>query len=99
MAVTLRRLPHELHVTKYNRFSPLLSSVSGDRQVLQVTYSTMKVQSKLCRCLLFTLNTGAFLHTNISSQDVLNLLVNPMSARYPGGKMNMNEILFVESGP
>jgi hypothetical protein len=40
MAVTLRREPQELQVMKYNLFSPLLSSVSGDLQVLQVTYST-----------------------------------------------------------
>lgn len=40
MAVTDLLLPHELHVTKYSLFSPLLSSVSGERQVLQVTYST-----------------------------------------------------------
>ena len=40
MAVTDLREPHELHVTKYKRFSPLFSSVSGERQVLQVTYST-----------------------------------------------------------
>ena len=39
MAVTERLLPQELQVTKYRRFSPLLSSVSGDLQVLQVTYS------------------------------------------------------------
>jgi hypothetical protein len=30
-----------LQVMKYNLFSPLLSSVSGERQVLQVTYSTV----------------------------------------------------------
>lgn len=41
MAVTERLDPQELHVTKYRRFSPLLRSVSGERQVLQVTYSTM----------------------------------------------------------
>lgn len=41
MAATERRDPHELQVTKYRRFSPLLSSVSGLRQVLQVTYSTV----------------------------------------------------------
>ena len=41
MAVTERLLPQELQVTKYRRFSPLLSSVSGDRQVLQVTYSPL----------------------------------------------------------
>lgn len=41
IAVTLRRLPHELQVTKYRRFSPLLRSVSCDRQVLQATYSTV----------------------------------------------------------
>jgi hypothetical protein len=40
MAVTLLREPQELQVMKYNLFSPLLSSVSGDLQVLQVTYST-----------------------------------------------------------
>lgn len=40
MAVTLRRLPQELQVMKLSRFSPLTSSVSGERQVLQVTYST-----------------------------------------------------------
>ena len=40
MAVTLLLLPHELQVMKDRRFSPLLSSVSGLRQVLQVTYST-----------------------------------------------------------
>lgn len=40
IAVTLRLEPHELHVRKYRRFSPLLSSVSGDLHVLQVTYST-----------------------------------------------------------
>jgi hypothetical protein len=40
MAVTLLRDPHELQVMKYSLFSPLLSSVSGDLQVLQVTYST-----------------------------------------------------------
>lgn len=42
MAVTLRREPQLLQVMKYKRFSPLLSSVSGDLQVLQVTYSTGK---------------------------------------------------------
>jgi hypothetical protein len=40
MAVTDLLLPHELQVTKYNLFSPLFNSVSGERQVLQVTYST-----------------------------------------------------------
>lgn len=40
MAVTERRDPQELQVMKYSLFSPLLSSVSGDLQVLQVTYST-----------------------------------------------------------
>lgn len=40
MAVTDRLDPHELHVIKYRRFSPLLSSVSGDLHVLQTTYST-----------------------------------------------------------
>lgn len=40
IAVTDRLLAHELHVTKYRRFSPLFNSVSGDLQVLQVTYST-----------------------------------------------------------
>jgi hypothetical protein len=42
MAVTDRRDPQELQVMKYSLFSPLLSSVSGDRQVLQVTYSTVQ---------------------------------------------------------
>jgi hypothetical protein len=46
MAVTLRREPQLLQVMKYRRFSPLLSSVSGDLQVLQVTYSTRKHVSK-----------------------------------------------------
>lgn len=41
MAVTVRREPHELQLTKYRRFSPLLSSVLGDLHVLQVTYSTV----------------------------------------------------------
>lgn len=41
IAVTDLREPQELHVMKYRRFSPLLSSVSGDLQVLQVTYSTV----------------------------------------------------------
>ena len=41
MAVTERLDPHELHVRKYRRFSPLLSSVSGDLHVLHVTYSTV----------------------------------------------------------
>ena len=41
MAVTDRLDPHELHVMKYKRFSPLLSSVSATLQVLQVTYSTL----------------------------------------------------------
>ena len=45
MAVTLLLEPHELHVTKYNLFSPLLSSVSGDLQVLHETYSPMIVIS------------------------------------------------------
>lgn len=37
MACTERLDPQLLHVTKYNLFSPLLSSVSGDLQVLQTT--------------------------------------------------------------
>lgn len=45
MAVTDRREPQLLQVTKYRRFSPLLSSVSGDLHVLQVTYSTGKMVS------------------------------------------------------
>lgn len=40
MAVTLRLLPQELQLTKYNRFSPRINSVSGDLHVLQLTYST-----------------------------------------------------------
>jgi hypothetical protein len=45
MAVTERLEPQLLQVTKYSLFSPLLSSVSGLRQVLQVTYSTVNVVS------------------------------------------------------
>lgn len=41
MAETLRRDPQLLHVTKYKRFSPLVSSESGERHVLQDTYSTI----------------------------------------------------------
>jgi hypothetical protein len=47
MAVTERREPQLLQVTKYRRFSPLLSSVSGDLQVLQVTYSTVILLAQL----------------------------------------------------
>ena len=45
MAVTERLEPQLLQVTKYSLFSPLLSSVSGLRQVLQVTYSTVVIVS------------------------------------------------------
>jgi hypothetical protein len=45
MAVTERLEPQLLQVTKYSLFSPLLSSVSGLRQVLQVTYSTVGIVS------------------------------------------------------
>ena len=75
MAVTERLLPQELQVTKYRRFSPLLSSVSGDLQVLQVTYSP----GVNCQCLgaECTEEPGAEL-TEISPQHVLDLLLlNP----------------------
>lgn len=72
IAVTLRLLPQELQVTKYRRFSPLLSSVSGDRHVLQVTYSTRNDFSTPNHPPQY-LRTEEL--TNISSQDVLNLLL------------------------
>ena len=71
MAVTERLEPQLLQVTKYNLFSPLLSSVSGLRQVLQVTYSTivLLVQRNTCatssNCKL----------TDVSAQNVLDLLL------------------------
>ena len=40
---TERLDPQLLQVTKKRRFSPFFSSVSGDLQVLQVTYSTILV--------------------------------------------------------
>lgn len=70
MAATDRREPQELQVTKYRRFSPLLSSVSGLRQVLQVTYSTGD-----CQLLCSKSKRSEKQHTDISSQDVLNLLL------------------------
>ena len=71
MAVTLRREPQELQVIKYSLFSPLLSSVSGDLHVLQVTYSTA-LQS-----INVTLNDDLIFEglTDISSQHVLDLLL------------------------
>lgn len=68
MAATERREPHELQVTKYRRFSPLLSSVSGLRQVLQVTYSTVMVRKG-------DIHTERDRHTDVSSKDVLELLL------------------------
>jgi len=68
MAVTLRRLPQELQVTKYSRFSPLLSSVSCDRQVLHATYSTILHQST-------TTGGGSDVFTNVSTQHVFDLFL------------------------
>lgn len=75
MAVTLRLLPHELQLTKYNRFSPRTSSVSGDLQVLQVTYSTIEwlvyVQARF--------RSNRVRLTNIPPEDVLNLLLQELA--------------------
>ena len=72
MAVTERRDPQELQVMKYSLFSPLLSSVSGDLQVLQVTYSTaIELASDLPR----RRNSLLGKLTDISPQDVLDLLL------------------------
>ena len=53
---------------KYNLFSPLLSSVSGERQVLQVTYSTSIM-------LVAYFIVAELLLTDISSQNVLDLFL------------------------
>lgn len=69
--MTLRLDPHELHVTKYSLFSPLLSSVSGERQVLQVTYSPTQDRLEV-----FDQATGRVeIHTNITPQHILNLFL------------------------
>ena len=70
MAVTLRREPQELQVMKYNRFSPLLSSVSGDLQVLQVTYSTFSLLA-----IVLDHHRVGDEHTDVSSKDILNLFL------------------------
>lgn len=70
MAVTERREPQELQVTKYRRFSPLLSSVSGERQVLHVTYSTMTRLANAQK-----LDKDLITLTNIPSENVLDLLL------------------------
>ena len=73
MAVTDRLEPHELHVTKYRRFSPLLSSVSGLRQVLHVTYSTIS-RSLSAYVQTYGEYRMSWL-TDIPSQHILNLLL------------------------
>lgn len=71
MAVTERLLPQELQVTKYRRFSPLLSSVSGDRQVLQVTYSPRAMSATTCLCM----NRRGRELTDVSPQNILDLFL------------------------
>ena len=65
---TERLDPQLLQVTKKRRFSPFFSSVSGDLQVLQVTYSTILV----VRWANYG-NGGEI--TDIASQDVLQLFL------------------------
>ena len=73
--MTLLREPHELHVTKYNLFSPLLSSVSGERQVLQDTYSPGEVLVGRERGGEMWVNGDMAILTNITSEHVFYLLL------------------------
>lgn len=70
IGLTLRRLPHDSHAMKKIRFS-FVRRVSGDLQVLQVTYSTFKGALGVKR----RRPPDIMKHTNVSPQDVLDLFL------------------------